>query len=69
MHENTLHIKFQFGSFGSLLQCDILLIFCRYDYLFDPDEVEECKVSCQCKAQKAEKILINWKRRLTKEFL
>lgn len=30
---------------------------CRYDYLFDPDEPDECKVPCLCKAPNCRKFM------------
>lgn len=36
---------------------EMLCCFCRYDYLFDPDEPEEFKVPCLCKAPNCRKFM------------
>lgn len=36
---------------------DDVIIFVRYDYLFDPDEPDESKVLCLCKAPNCRKFM------------
>jgi hypothetical protein len=41
-----------------LFNCSVFVIVCgRYDYLFDPNEPDEFKVPCLCKAPNCRKYM------------
>lgn len=56
----TTHFYIPFFNL-KLIDCqslrNVVCCFGRYDYLFDPDEAEELKVPCLCKAPNCRKFM------------